>query len=176
MEKPIEPWEDAVDIADTLVGDFDGRNTSINTWDEKSVYRNALDQFATQIDTSRSIVGDFAVRIYIAYLYDHDEQITDRRDEYEQKRLIPPRGWFDDYRDELPLIDPTIEVKHISNDRKKQCTFQTAPIVHDIIGDIIDSDNRWDNYSEFIKSALSFTFNQYESEEPLFHERMQTET
>jgi len=167
MDSPIEYWEDVVDIADTTVADFDGRNTSMNVYDTDSIYRTIVQEIGEVSNTKQSIAADFTFRVFIAHVSDITDE-GDVRDMYDQTRLVPPKGWVSDHKDDLPTVDMTVEPSRIESENKRQFTFQTGPTVHAMAGEIIERDDRWDSYNQFVQDAILFAYNEYDSDSVVF--------
>jgi len=174
MNSPIELWEDTVDISDTTVADFEKRNRSINCYDPEKTYRSVIKPYADECETSMSIITDFAIRVYVAHLCDSYEDIECVRDVIDQTRLVPPKGWIQENKSRLPTTAYEIERNHIEDESERQMTLQTSESVHTMITKLTDQTNRWENYSGFVKEAISFMANEFESSDPLIEEQLQT--
>lgn len=175
MSNPIDLWEDVVDIAETSVVDFQSRTRPENVYDAESVYRSVTNQMAEQSDVSASLVMDYAVRVYVAWLCDHRNDIMDVRTESKQNRLLPPRGWIDDNIDRLPTYDVSIERETIENPSDRQIGFQTTDEIHDIVSKLVENYDEWQNYDALFKEAITFVVDGYTTKDTLLHERMLNE-
>lgn len=172
MEKPNELWNDTVDIAETTTADFESRNRSANIWDPNSVYRNIATAMSQQWDMHRSEALDYCLRVYIGYYCD---TLEDCRDVVDQTMLVPPKGWVRDNKSGLPTVDASINREPIGSDGRRQIIFQTTESIYEILTTIVESDDSYENGDDFIKEAITFVFDGYESFDSTIDERPQTE-
>ena len=172
MESPISYWESEIDVSDQKAPLSTHRNTSLNIWDPQQTYRVILRKFADKLDANASMIADFSVRIYIRYLQDEREDVD--LEVPSNPNELPPKGWFLENRENLPIVECPILRDNSNSSSRRQFTFQTADFIHPIVNIAVLKDEQWESVSDFNKRAVTFVFDEYYDNGDLLGDRPST--
>lgn len=173
LDSITELWDSEIPIIEYSEADFEGRSASLSVYDTNDVYRLTLEQLSAATGLGPMESFDFGVRLYIAALCDIHEY--DIRRDFDQVRLVPPRGWLHDNRDTFPTVSIPIE----QNDSDPQQFCPGSPhTVRSMIHACLSEYDMHEGLSDFDRAAITFLVDLFEGyrieaaiERPRLHER-----
>lgn len=175
MDDVTEWWDDATDVATYTSADFEGRSSAIAMWDPGHFYRNVCDDIGDTVDCSRHYVVDLCVRLYLAHVSErHDGWVHEN---FDQTRLIPPRGWLEANVSELPTVDLDLSTCGDPSNHRDNVDSQynpgTAPTVIEMVNAVRGRfDDVPEKQSDVAKRAITYLSDGYEDGNPLLHTRV----
>jgi len=159
MDSITELWDQDLDVAEYTSADFQGRHASLSVYDSTGVYRNTLDELSELFGLDAMEVADFAVRVYVAAAADGRD--ISLHENFEQVRLVPPRGWVQAHRDGLPRYKGEVEGRSLGPNERGQFNPSSTEMVRDMIRWINEQHDVHSGLNETTKAAITFVVDGY---------------
>jgi len=150
-EEVDAPWDGEIDVRDMTATDFQTRADAMALYDPDGEVMDVVSALVDAHDLPSQQVGDRAVRVYLAHLFDSTD--TEYRMEYNVTTLIPPAGWVEHNRDLFPEVNP-VEGQHDFGD---QLMVSTPPAVKEMAQEVVDAEEfEHETHNAVLTAAVLF--------------------